>query len=71
MAAFDTHLAGKAAVDAVVLEKVSQRIDAGEVVDRDDFDALLVEELAEGQTADAAESIDGNLGHGVGFAFRC
>ena len=71
LTAFDAHLTREAAVDAVVLEQVGQRVHAGQVIDGNNFHAVFGEELAEGQTADAAESVDGNLGHGVGFAFRC
>ena len=71
LAVLHAHFTREAAVNAVVLEQVSERIHAREVVDGNDVDALFGEELAERKTADAAESVDGNLGHGVRFAFRC
>jgi hypothetical protein len=50
-------------VNAVVLQQVGQRLNIGQVVDGTYFYALFGEELSERQSADAAESVNGNFGH--------
>lgn len=48
------------ALRAVVLQKVSEHLGIGEVVDGDDFVACGAEHLAESKTADSAEAVDSN-----------
>ena len=66
--ALDLHLAGKAAVHAVVAEQVGVRLDAAEVVDGDGHDVLgaAFDDGAQYEATDAPESVDGDLdGHDV------
>ena len=56
-----TDLAQERALSGVVLQQVSQHFGAGQVVDGDDFVALSLKHLTEGQAADAAKTIDSNF----------
>ena len=55
------NLSAVAALSGVVLEKVSEHLRLGEVVDSDNLVALCAEHLPEGKAADSAESVNSNF----------
>ena len=60
--ALDRHLAGKAAVHAVVAQQMRVGLDRREIVDGDDFDVVAAgfDDGAQDIAADAAKPVDGN-----------
>ena len=50
-------------MNAVVFEEVCQRFDVGQVVDGNHLECRTADQLTEGQTADAAKSVDSNALH--------
>ena len=52
-----------AALHAVIFEKMRQHLRIGQVVDRNDVDVFVFVHLAEGQTADAAKTVNSNSCH--------
>src|SRR5690606_17089691 len=64
------HRAGEAAVDGVVAEQVGVGLDRPQVVDRHHLDVLaaMLDDRAQDEAADAAETVDGDAdGHGGGL----
>ena len=57
------HRSLELSVGGVVLQQMGQNLRFGEVVDGDYFQAVVGNQVAEGQAADAAKSIDGNFFH--------
>ena len=55
------ELAAVGSLSGIVLEKVSEHCGSGEVVDGDYLIALCTEHLAECETADATETVNGNF----------
>ena len=49
------------ALSGIVLQKVSEHLGAGEVVDSDDFVALCIEHLPESKATDTTEAVDCNF----------
>ena len=48
-------------MDAVVLQQVCEGLYVGQIVDGDDLEVGAADQLTEGQTADAAKSVDSNV----------
>ena len=73
VATFHFHIARETSMNAVVLQQVCQGLNIGQVVDGTHFDTLLGKELSEGQSADAAESVNRNFGHDLYdvLKFKC
>ncbi len=63
-------LVGQVAQDRVVLEQVSQRRRAGQVVDGDKIDFLVAKRGAQNVASNAAEAVDSNLYCHVSFLLR-
>ena len=61
--ALNFHLAGKAAVHAVVAQQVGVGLDGAEVVDRHHLDVAtaVLDDRAQDQAADATETVDANF----------
>ncbi len=68
LGSLDLVVASIVALRGVVLQKVSEHLGGGEVVDGDDLGALVTEHLTESQTTDATKAVDSNLNcHAVSF----
>ena len=69
--AVGADLAREGAVDAVALEQQGVRLGVGEVVDRDQLEAVIVplEDGAGDEAADAPETVDRNFGHAISLTF--
>ena len=71
--AFGAHFARERPVNAVALEQHGIGFGVGQVVDRDQFQVVIIalKDGAGDEAADAAETIDGDFSHAISLTLIC